>query len=187
MSRHRLLFPKMPRNPGIFRKWLSDQQAAESPRCSQGPAIPESGWGSWESGCQETQNRASQERQFWQALNAFWIVNELAMSADHLLGAQRDLLQRPAVFVNCTHALRAKLEGRSQQPGLFKIRVIDGIDIKSAVVWIRCGILQNQVTPNLNSDFALSLNPGISFVRRGSCQCFSFVFASQWPHQAAIT
>ena len=91
MGCRRFLFSKLPGNWGIFGKWFAHQQAPEASGGAPGLAIPETGWG-WRERCrQEAQDRACQERQFRQALNALRVVNELAMSAHHLLGAEWDL------------------------------------------------------------------------------------------------
>src|SRR3990170_2741522 len=100
MPRHGRLFAKLTGQWVTLRKWLAHQHAAETSRGTPGLAIPEAGGSCGSCSRQVAQDRSSQQSQFRQALNAFIGMHELAMGTDHLLGRERDLLDRPAVLVH---------------------------------------------------------------------------------------
>src|SRR3990170_6903436 len=106
MPRHGRLFAKLPGQWVSLRKWLAHQHAAEASRGAPGLAIPEAGGSSRSGSRQIAQDRSGEQSQFRQALDAFIGVHELAMSTDHLLGRERDLLDRPAVLVHGLHRFR---------------------------------------------------------------------------------
>ena len=83
---------------------MAEQGSAQSTGRWLGLTIPKAGRRDREGGRQETQDRASQQGQFGEALDAFEVVNELAMGTHHLFGAERDLLDGSTVGVNGTNA-----------------------------------------------------------------------------------
>src|SRR3990172_5578784 len=137
MSSDRILFSKSPRKIGNFGKCLPSQCAPKSPRRSFWFFIPEACRCRRHGGGKETENGTCHESQFGQTLNGFFGMNKLAMSANHLFSAQRNLLDGPTVFVNRSDADRFKNNRGCQQPGCVKTRIINGVDVKGGVVSIR--------------------------------------------------
>jgi hypothetical protein len=66
----------------------------------------------------DSSDRTGQQGQFRQALDAFIGMHELAMSADHLLGCQRDLLDRPAILVHGFHRSGFQASGVASSQGV---------------------------------------------------------------------
>ena len=57
-------------------------------------------------------------------------MHELAVSADHLFGRERDLLDRPAISVYGSHSSRFQVDGRRQEPGRSVVWIVDGIHLE---------------------------------------------------------
>jgi hypothetical protein len=77
---------------------LSQEPPQASWRGSRG-AIPGAGGDGWAGGSGVGQDGAGQEGELRVALAGLLLVDELASGAEHLLGGQRQLLNRPAVAV----------------------------------------------------------------------------------------
>src|SRR4051812_20341348 len=75
------------------------EQPSESPGCASRLAIPGASRDGRAGRCGVGQDRPGQQRQLREALAGLLLVHELASRTQHLLGGQRELLNRPAVTV----------------------------------------------------------------------------------------
>ena len=104
MSGDGILFSKLNGQRVKFGKRLTTQHAAETTGCAAGMTIPKASGQRWGSGSQKTEDGASQESQFRQAVNAVRRMDKLAMSTDHVFSRQWNLLDRPAAVVEGAHS-----------------------------------------------------------------------------------
>jgi len=72
-----------------------------------------------------------------QAQDTFGVMDELAMSAEHLFGTQGDLLDRPTVYIDGINAFEAEFKRGGKQPRVLERWVVKSIDINSRVGLIR--------------------------------------------------
>jgi len=113
-------------------------------------------------------------------------MHELAVSADHLLGCERDLLNRPTIPINGPHGGWLQVERRRQQPGRFVIRVVDGIHPKDLGLQARNDTRQDQIIPDLGPQRNTIFDPGFDPIRSAGCNDIALVTALKRADLLAI-
>lgn len=106
-------------------------------------------------------------------------MHKLAMGADHLLGGERDLFDRPAILVDGLDRHRFQVEWGSQQPGCGVSGMRNGIHLKGLGLRSRDDTWQNQVIPDLSAELLAIFTPGFHPIRRAGGDGFALVAALQ--------
>ena len=107
------------------RKIGVSEQPSEAARGGSGAAIPGAGRDGGLGGGEVGEDRAGQERQFWEALAGLGGGDEGAGGAEHLLGGEGELLDRPAVEVEVAQGARGDGQRGGQHQRLGPARVVD--------------------------------------------------------------
>ena len=126
------------------------EQASEAARGGSRATVPGAGGDGGQGGGEVGEDRAGQEREFWEALAGLGCGDEGAGGAEHLLGGERELLDGPAVEVEVAQRACRDGERGGEDQRLGPARIVDHDQAEGGAG--PGDVRQHQVIPPLGTD-----------------------------------